>query len=60
MMQNVHLKSRTAMAKKAFNKRKAYFTSEVDLNLRKKQVKCNIWSTAFYGSEIRSEIPGTL
>ena len=33
-------------------KRKLFFTRTLDLNLRKKLVKCYIWSTAFYGAEI--------
>jgi hypothetical protein len=40
------IKSRIAMAKAAFNK-KTLFTSRLDLNLRKKLVKCYIWSIAF-------------
>jgi len=47
----LEMKSRIAMAKEAFNKQKAYFTSKVDFNLRKEQVKCYIWSTAFYSAE---------
>jgi len=39
------------MAKAAFNKKKTLFTSKLDLNLRKKLVKCHIWSMAFYGAE---------
>ena len=39
------------MAKAAFNKKKTLFTSKLDLNLRKKLIKCYIWSTAFYGAE---------
>ncbi|GFG33678.1 hypothetical protein Cfor_11728 [Coptotermes formosanus] len=39
------------MAKAAFNKKKTLFTSEVDLNLRKKVVNCCIWGTALYGAE---------
>jgi hypothetical protein len=40
------------MAKAAFNKKKkTLFTSKLDLNLRKKLVKC-------YASGSRSEIPG--
>ena len=39
------------MAKAAFNKKKTLFTSNLDLNLRKKLVKCYIWSMAFYGAE---------
>jgi len=34
------IKSRTATAKAAFNKKKNLFTSKLDLNLRKKLVKC--------------------
>jgi hypothetical protein len=45
------IKSRIAMAKAAFNKKKNLFTSELDLNLRKKLVKCYIWSIALYGAE---------
>ena len=39
------------MAKAAFNKKKTLFTSKLDLNLRKKLVKCYIWSMALYGAE---------
>jgi hypothetical protein len=39
------------MEKAAFNKKKNLFTSELDLNLRKKLVKCYIWSVALYGAE---------
>jgi hypothetical protein len=39
------------MAKAAFNKKKALFTSTLDLELRKKLVKCYIWSIALYGAE---------
>jgi hypothetical protein len=46
------IKSRIAMAKAAFNKKKTLFTTKLDLNLRKKLVKCYIWSIAFYGAEI--------
>ena len=45
------IKSRIAMAKAAFNKKKTLFTSKLDLNLRKKLVKCYIWSMALYGAE---------
>jgi hypothetical protein len=44
------IKSSTAMAKAAFNK-KVLFTSKMDLELRKKLVKCYIRSVAFYGAE---------
>ena len=39
------------MAKAAFNRKKNLFTSTLDLNLRKKLVKCFIWSMALYGAE---------
>jgi hypothetical protein len=45
------IKSRIAMAKAAFNKKKKLFTSKLVLNLRKKLVKCYIWSIALYGAE---------
>jgi hypothetical protein len=45
------IKSRTAMAKVAFNKKVALFTSTLDLKLRKKLVKFYIWSIALYGAE---------
>jgi len=44
------IKSRIAMAKAAFNK-KTLFISKLDLNLRKKLVKCYTWSMALYGAE---------
>jgi len=34
-----------------FNKKRARFTSTLDLKLRKKLVKCYIWSIALYGAE---------
>ena len=39
------------MAKAAFNKKRALFTSTLDLKLRKKLVKCYIWSITLYGAE---------
>ena len=39
------------MAKAAFNKKKTLFTSKLDLDLRKKLVKCYVWSMALYGAE---------
>ena len=42
------------MEKAAFKKKKkkkTLFTSTLDLNLRKKLVKCYIWSIALYGAE---------
>ena len=48
------IKSRIAMAKAAFNKKKTLFTTKLDLNLRKKLIKCYIWSMALYGAETRT------
>jgi len=46
------IKCRIAMTKAAFNKKRTLFaTSILDLELRKKLVKCYVWSTAFYGAE---------
>jgi hypothetical protein len=39
------------MDKAAFHKKRALFTSTLDLELRKKLVKCYIWSVALYGAE---------
>jgi hypothetical protein len=39
------------MAKAAFNKQKDLSNNKLNLNLRKKPVMCNIWSTASYGAE---------
>ena len=49
------------MAEAAFNKKRALLTGTLDLELRKKLVKCYIWSIALYGAETwdsRSETPG--
>jgi len=46
--------SRIATAKAAFNKKKWLFTSILDLNLRKKLVKCYIWSIALYDAETKT------
>jgi hypothetical protein len=45
------IKSRIAMAKAASNKTRVLFTSKMDLELRKKPVKCYIWNIVFYGAE---------
>ena len=45
------INARIAMAKAEFNRKKIPFTSKLDLNIRKKLVKCHIWSIAFYGAE---------
>jgi hypothetical protein len=45
------IKSWIALAKAAFNKKRALITSRMDLELIKKLVKCYIWSIALYGAE---------
>jgi hypothetical protein len=45
------IKSRIAMAKEAFNKKKTLSTSRLDLNLRKKLVNLYIWSIALCCAE---------
>jgi hypothetical protein len=45
------IKPRMAMEKAAFyEKKKTLFTSKLHLNLRKKLVKCYVWSIAVYGA----------
>jgi hypothetical protein len=48
------MNARIAMAKAAFNKKKTLFASKLDLELRKKLVKCYIWSIALYGENLGS------
>ena len=38
------------MARAAFSKKKTLYTSKLDLNFRKKVVKCYIWSINLYGA----------
>ena len=45
------IKCRIAMAKAAFKKKRTLFTRTLDLELRKKLVKCYVWSIALYGVE---------
>ena len=46
------------MAKAAFNKKRTLFTSTLDLELRKKLVKCYIWCWNVDALGSRSETPG--
>jgi hypothetical protein len=39
------------MGHAAFNKKRALFTKALDLELRKKLVKCYIWSITLYGAQ---------
>jgi hypothetical protein len=45
------IKCRIAMAKAAFNKKRTLSTSTMDLELRKKLVKCYIWSIVLYDAQ---------
>jgi hypothetical protein len=45
------IKSKIAVAKPEFNKKKTLCTSNLDLNLRKKLIKCYIFSIVLYGAE---------
>ena len=45
------IKCRIAITKAALNKTRALFTGTLDLELRKKLVKCYIWSIVLYGAE---------
>jgi hypothetical protein len=45
------IKVMIAMAKAAINRKMTLFTSKLELQLRKKLVKCYIWSIALYGAE---------
>jgi hypothetical protein len=50
-MPDVCVKSRIAMEKSAFNKKKTPFSGKLDLNLRGKLVKYYTWNIALYGTE---------
>jgi hypothetical protein len=45
------IKCRIIMEKASYNQKKTSITSKLDLNLRKKLVKCYFWSIAFYGAK---------
>jgi hypothetical protein len=52
MMEDVLVKKcRIVVAKATFKKKRALYTSTLDLELRRKIVKCYIWSIALYGAE---------
>jgi hypothetical protein len=36
---------------KLFKKKKNFFSSKLDLNVRKKLIKCYMWSIALYSAE---------
>ena len=45
------VKQRIAMAKEAFNRKKRIFCGSLQKELRKRLVKCFVWSVALYGAE---------
>ena len=42
---------RIAIAKEAFNRKMSLLTSKLNIELKKKLVRCYVWSIALYGSE---------
>ena len=52
MMEDVHVKLNPGLPwQKLHSARRRLFTNKLDLNLRKKLIKCYIWSMALYGAE---------
>ena len=45
------IKMRIPMVKEAFNRKISLLRSKLNIELRKKLVRCYVWSIAFYGSE---------
>ena len=45
------IKVRFIIAKEAFNRNISLLTSKLNIKLRKKLVRCHVWSIALYGSE---------
>jgi len=45
------IQSRIAIAKAAYNNKKALFANRLELNFKKKVVKWNVWSIALCGAE---------
>ena len=48
---DVEIRSRLAMAKDAFNKRKELLSRRMNIDTKKRVVKALIWSVAQYGAE---------
>ena len=46
------VKQRIAMAKEAFNRKRSIFCGPLEKELRKRLVKCFVWSVVLYGAEI--------
>ena len=45
------VKQRIAMAKEVFNRKRSIFCGPLEKELRKRLVKCFVWSVALYGAE---------
>jgi hypothetical protein len=45
------MKCKIALVKVTFNKKRTLFTGTLELELRKKLVKCYVWSIALYGAD---------
>ena len=45
------VKQRIAMAKEAFNRKRSIFCGPLEKELRKRLVKCFVWSVVLYGAE---------
>jgi len=45
------IKTRFVIAKEAFNRKMSLLTSKLNIELKKKLVRCNVWSIALYCSE---------
>ena len=45
------VKQRIAMAKEAFNRKRSIFRGPLEKELRKRLVKCFVWSVVLYGAE---------
>ena len=45
------VKQRIAMAKETFNRKKSIFWASLEKELRKRLVKCFVWSVALYGAD---------
>ena len=48
---NKEIRARIGMGKSVFNKKKTTFCSKMDIGLRKRLVKCYVWSTMLHGAE---------
>ena len=51
MMEDVRVKLNPGLPWQKLRSTRTLFTSKLDLNLRKKLLKCYIWSMALYGAE---------